>query len=110
MKGKHRLKSQADFLAILRKGFRTESPLFRLLYRPNGLSFARFAFVASRAVDKRAVTRNLLKRRVREWIRTHPEFVFKPYDAALFFKKEAASSPRKKFYEELEAIFRNSFR
>ena len=110
MKKSHKLRSEKDFQAVFRKGRRIESPLFRLFYRPNGLSFARFAFVAPRAADKRATRRNLLRRRAREWVRKRPEFISGSYDVALFFKKEAVSSPRPRFYEELEAILRKTLR
>lgn len=104
MKKDYRLRAAKDLRILIRWGRRVETPLFRLVYRPNRLSRARFAFVASLAVDKRFSVRNRLRRRAGEWIRKRPEFMKKPIDAAIFFKKESARAPRKKFYEELEKL------
>lgn len=106
MKRNYRLSKPADFRVLLRIGRRTETPLFRLIYRPNQLAHGRFAFVAPLSVDKRSSVRNRLRRMAREWVRKRPEFMQRPVDAVLFFKKEAVLVSRKKFYEELDQMLR----
>lgn len=107
MKKDYRLRAAKDLRILIREGRRVETPLFRLIYWPNGLARARFAFVASLAVDKRFSIRNRLRRRAREWIRKRPEFMKKSVDAAIFFKKKSVLAPRKKFYEELEKLLQH---
>ena len=102
----HRLQSAKDFRALFRFGRRQESELFKLSTLPNKLSFTRFAFIAPKTVDKRAVARNRLRRRAREWIRTHLSSPAQPLDVAVFFKKEAQAASQKEFYEDLARLFR----
>ena len=89
---------------VLRRGRRVENPLFRATFKENDLGWPRFAFIVSRAVAKRAVKRNLLRRRAREWVRKQLVFFKKSVDVAVFLKKEATEASRKKFYEELERL------
>lgn len=101
----HSLREQEDFRLLFRYGARVQSPLFRLTVRPNKCAHARFAFIAPRAVAKRAQVRNLIRRRAREWARRQPLILERPLDYALLFKKEAPLATRKNFYEELARIF-----
>lgn len=45
------------------------TPFFRVMIQPNGLSYNRFGFVTSKKIDTRAVVRNRVKRLLRESIR-----------------------------------------
>jgi len=96
----HRLSSSQDFKILFRKGKRIETRLLRITTLANNLSYARIALIVPRAIEKRAVLRNRLRRRVSEWIRRNiaPGLAL---DIAILFKKESISSPRKKIYEEL---------
>lgn len=91
-----------DFRSLFLRGRRIQSPFFHLVWQKNGLSCPRFAFVASKAVSKRAVVRNRLRRRAREWYRKRSELFNVPVDVAIIFKKEAVGATRTLFYEELE--------
>ncbi len=104
MQKMHRLQSRRDFALLFRHGKRIEHPFFRVVIQGNTLGYARFAFVAARTVEKRAVVRNRLRRRAREWFRTHPLLLSLPIDIALIFKKPLVTAPRKHVYEELEKI------
>lgn len=97
----HTLRQKNDFARLFRRGKKVQSQIFLLAFVPNSLSHPRFAFIAPRSIDKRAVKRNMLRRRTREWIRKHPHLFTKPLDMAFLFRKEAGLMPRKKFYEEL---------
>jgi ribonuclease P protein component len=100
----HRMRNQ-DIYSVLRKGRRFSFPLFRFTIRKNAYPYARFAYVAPRTVDKRAVVRNLLRRRVREWIRKQPQLLQQSTDIVITFTQAAARTPRKQFYEELKSAF-----
>ena len=92
----------ADLGLLLRRGRRSSSPLFHAASRPNGLAHSRFAFIVPRAVDKRAVVRNRLRRRMREYIRARAGRIVPSHDIAITCKKEAAAAPRIHFYAELK--------
>ena len=96
----------ADLGLLLRRGWRSSSRLFYVTSRPNGLAHSRFAFIVPRAVDKRAVVRNRLRRRMREYIRARAGRIAPSHDIAITCKKEAAKAPRVHFYAELEEFLK----
>ncbi len=83
-----------------------ESPLFRAVATPNRLTRLRLACVVSRGVDKRAVVRNRLRRRTRQWVVRNGDALKLPFDVAIVFKAGAGCAPRNALYEELEGMFR----
>ena len=101
----YRLRSRKDIERVMRRGLRSENVLLRSVVTRNTFGHIRLALVVPRVVQKRAVVRNRIRRRAREWVRTHPEFLRIPLDIALIFKKPASTSPRKLFYEELARVF-----
>jgi ribonuclease P protein component len=60
-----RLKKRTDFLAVQNKGKKWVSHGLILQVRPNALSQRRVGFTVSKKVDKSAVKRNRIKRRLR---------------------------------------------
>lgn len=98
------LTNAVDLRQLFRKGQKLESEFFRLLSRENFKGYGRFVFVTPRSLDKRSTVRNRLRRRAREWIRKNIPLA-KSNDTAVFFKKEAITAPKSKFYEELAKIF-----
>lgn len=68
-----RLKRRQDFLRVQTTGKRARSQHFLMLYLPQESS--RIGITVTVKIDKRAVRRNLLKRRIRETFRRfHPRF------------------------------------
>ena len=102
MQSTRRLATTDNFKFLFSRGRRIESPLFRVVWLKNNLPLSRFAFVTSRAVSKRAVIRNRLRRRAKEWYGKQTEFFSAPVDIAVIFKKEAAGATRAEFYAELK--------
>ena len=102
MRSNQRLAAADDFRLLFSRGKRVESPLFRLLWRTNGLALSRFAFVVSKAVAKRAVVRNRISRRAREWYRKRPELFHAPVDLVVLFQKAVVGATRALLYAELE--------
>jgi ribonuclease P protein component len=68
MQRKHRLRSNADFDRVRQQGRTRAHPLLVLSYVPNSLEYSRFGFVVGGRLGK-AVTRNRIKRRMREAVR-----------------------------------------
>ncbi len=88
----------------MRSGRRVSSHFFQLAVRPNTLLDSRLVFVVGRAVDKRAVVRNRLRRRAAEYIRTHLADIPAHCDIAVIIRKEAAAGRRSDFYDALKQI------
>ena len=110
MRRESRLRAPGDLKTLFTKGRKLDSGLFRLTVRRNSLSHSRFVFVASRAVEKRAVRRNRIRRRAREWLRRNFHPLQGQVDLALIFKKEAFASTKQKFYEELSRTIARALR
>lgn len=104
MKRINRLGRGKGLDALMRYGRRFMSPLFHLRVRVNGQAHPRFVVVAARVVDKRAVVRNRLRRRAREYLRKNIAGIPAGRDIAVLIKKEAASASRHEFYENLRGL------
>lgn len=102
MPSRQRLAAAGDFRILFSRGVRIETPLFRLVWRRNNLPRSRFAFVVSKTVAKRAVARNRLRRRTREWYQKQAHRCAASVDLIIIFKREAAQATRASLYEELE--------
>lgn len=89
---------------LMRYGRRISSPLFQLVVRPNTLPYSRFVLIAGRTVDKRAVVRNRLCRRVREYIMVYGIKMLDHRDIAVIIKKESVAARRNDFYDDLKHI------
>ena len=100
----HRLHRRDDFTVLFTRGTRIDNPLFRVVVKKNPYGFSRYAFISPRAVDKRAVIRNRLRRRAREWFRKNMSLHRAGLDIAVVFKKNASDVRRNVLYEELKKI------
>ncbi len=69
MKGEQYLTRTAQFEVVYKKGSSWAHPLLVMKTLPNGLEYSRFGFSVSRRVGN-AVTRNRIKRLLREILRT----------------------------------------
>ncbi len=112
MKKIHHLRRKKDFETLFKTGRRISTPLFRIVVGHNRVGGLRAAFVTPRAIEKRAVLRNRIRRRAREWVRRHPALLASPLDVAFIFSREAVRAKRSIFYETLaqsiEKIIRTS--
>jgi ribonuclease P protein component len=66
----------------------TSSPLLVIKFSKNNLAFNRFAFVISKKIDKRAVVRNSLKRKLSLSIEEIFDNIVSGYDFILYPKKD----------------------
>lgn len=88
---KYRLTAEKDFARLFSRGKTFNSSGIRMRIMSNRLADPRIGFVVSTKVAKRAVVRNLLKRRMRESVhlllgKLHPRDI----DIALIARPEAA--------------------
>lgn len=84
-----RLRAEEDFKRVYQRGSFFSLRSFNVNYAPNRLGFSRLAFVVNKKVAKKAVDRNLVKRRFREVFRQLYETLPTGYDVIVGIKREA---------------------
>lgn len=86
-----RLTADKDYAKLFKRGGGANGPAFSVRYLSNGLGRTRLGFVVGLKVSKKAVVRNLLKRRMREVIRPLLPSVAVGADIAVIAKPAAAN-------------------
>jgi ribonuclease P protein component len=105
MRKEHRLRRRQDFAAAYRKGRVHGNNLLVLRVLPNGRDVSRFGFVTGKAVGN-AVTRNKVKRRLREIAR---QFDVQPgFDLVIGARKPAASAVYMTLQRSLASLMQRS--
>lgn len=89
MQRQYRLTDSRRFAEIHRQGTSAANRLLVLRALPNGLDHSRFGFVVSKRIGN-AVTRNLVKRRLREVVRQYN--VKNGWDAVFIARRGAADA------------------
>ena len=79
----YRLRADKDIKKVFKKGRRIMTPLLRFQVLETGAEHTRFAIVVSTKVGKRATTRNLIKRRVREILRSEIKNIPQGFDVVV---------------------------
>lgn len=105
LKKKHRLNKNKEFNRLFKLGLSGYSPRLGLKIMPNNLAYSRFAFLISKKVSKRAVVRNLLKRRLREIIRLD-WLKLAGYDVVLIALPKAVEGGFEDLRAEVGALFK----
>jgi len=84
---RERIRTKRDFLFLFKEGKRYKDKYFNLIYFPNNLNFSRMAIIVSKKVGN-AVTRNKMKRWMRDLFRRNKEFLKHNLDILIIVKKE----------------------
>lgn len=82
-----------------------QTPFFTLRVAPNTFLYSRFGFVASKKIDKRAVVRNEVKRKVRSCIEAMLEEIKPGMDMFFFLKKTAVEEKHSEIANRIKALF-----
>jgi ribonuclease P protein component len=82
-----------------------KAPYFSLKQRKNDLSTYRFAFVISKKIDKRAVVRNTLKRRMSSAVSPFAQ-AKEGYDMVFFLKKDILQATQAQINQAVLEIFK----
>lgn len=90
----------SKFVQVLRRGKRVTLPAMVLVYQANDLNLARFGFVVSAKIDKRATGRNRMKRLLREAVRLMLPQMEKGTDGVIVVRKSLLSLK----YPEVERL------
>ncbi|MBI5420771.1 MAG: ribonuclease P protein component [Parcubacteria group bacterium] len=102
----HRLLRTHNFEEVFKKGKKATTPFFVVYARENGLSLSRFAIVVSLKVSKKAVERNLVKRRIRSFIHIKLASFKKGYDVIIRVQGGAVVTlPYQELEKELIEVF-----
>ncbi len=80
----NRLRKKTDIDRVWKTGRTFLTPIFSLKSAKNGLTMTRFAVVVGLKVDKKAVGRNLAKRRIREALRPLMPRIAPGFDVIVF--------------------------
>ena len=86
----HRVRNKRDFQRIQGGGRRLHGRNLLVLVCDSTVENSRLGLVVSRRVDKRAVVRNRIKRRLREIFRLNHSRLLKPVDIVIVARREAA--------------------
>lgn len=98
---KYRLRLKKDFDRIFKRGKFVGGRFFTMGYGKNNLDVSRFAVVASKKVDKRAVGRNLIRRRTGEIIRLGREKIKTGFDFVFIAKPAVLAKTHKETEEDI---------
>jgi ribonuclease P protein component len=102
-----RIRKKRDFINLYKSGSRYRGRYFSLVYRPNPFGTSRLAVVVSKKVGP-AVTRNRVKRRLRDFFRRNKGLIPEPTDIIIVARKEIvdldASELRAGYFQALESI------
>ena len=86
-----RLRRQRDFQALREHGVSRAHPLLVMRTMPNELSHPRFGFIVSKRAAPLSVTRNRVRRRLREAVRALP--FLDGWDVLLIARQSTADAP-----------------
>jgi ribonuclease P protein component len=100
----HRLTAERDFSRIFSKGRSFFGPGLMMRMARGAGGPTRFGFVVSTKVSKRAVKRNVIKRRMREAARSFLPAVAPGHDIVFIAKADMLSWDMKKVKETMHAL------
>lgn len=96
-----RLSSSAEFDRVFREKHRSVDDFFTVLYRPNGLKRSRLGLAIAKKKVRRAVTRNRLKRIIRESFRG-VQTQLNGLDIVIMARQKAESALNKELFASLD--------
>ena len=99
---------KTDIEAIFKAGKFFRVPGLAIRFKKNNLELSRFGFVVSGKELKKAVERNLVKRRAREIIRKNISDIKKGYDVLFIFSKDVKKDSFSIFAARLTRALKDS--
>lgn len=98
---KYRFHSRGGVRYVYRNGKTVRTPKMSLIFADNKKGFTRIAVVVSKKVEKSAVGRNRMRRRIYEALRLNMEYIPKERDYIfVVFSKEVLKMP----FKDLESL------
>ncbi|MCX6730005.1 MAG: ribonuclease P protein component [Candidatus Portnoybacteria bacterium] len=106
---KNRLRKKNDIDNVFKKGKAVAGGLFFLRFVKNNLNTNRFAFVVSCKVSKKSVTRNKIKRRLREMIRKIIPDIRPGFDFLIITKPLIVDKNFEEIKRDINEVFYSKF-
>ena len=103
---RERLKKSREFLTVLRKGVRKETPHFKCVLLANNLNWCRLGLTVGRKIGN-AVTRNRIKRLLREYFRRNKTDFPESTDIVISAKIGAARLDYTALNQELNTVLKH---
>lgn len=100
----HRLRRPAEYEAVRRHGARRFRDRFFAATAARTAGQARLGIVVSRRVSNKAVTRNRIKRQIRESFRMHQSMLH-GFDVVVVAQSAAAQAPNRVLAESLQNLW-----
>ena len=94
-----------EIRALMYRGKRLSAPELQLVYHTNKLGVARFAFVVSTNIDKRATVRNRIKRLLRQSVRHLLPEIKPGFDIIFIIKGKPGASSSLQVEARVKQIF-----
>ena len=102
----NRLKKKKDFEKLFKEGKSFREKFLVLKINENNLNNNRFGFIVSKKISKKAVTRNKIKRQLREIIRKEINNYQKGFDIAVIALPDIESKSFEEMSQALECILK----
>lgn len=107
---KKRLKSKEDYHAVFRRGWCAKGEALSVCVKKNTFNYARFGFIVGTRVAKKAVLRNLIKRRLRSAARRVSAISKDGFDCVITARPKAAGASFAEILTELETLLKNKLK
>ncbi|MDM8540979.1 ribonuclease P protein component [Desulfococcaceae bacterium HSG7] len=101
----NRILKRTEYIALSRKGKKIHTHYFLAVYQTGTTHQNRLGITVTKKVGN-AVTRNQIKRYVREFFRLNQQCLEGVWDINVIAKKQAAGTPSEKVYPDLRKLFK----
>ncbi len=104
----HRISKGVDFKRLFARGKRVHLPVLSLVFARHEGNCTRYAVIVGLAVTKRATVRNLLRRRLSEYLRRILPTIALGYDCAFIVRPPASACDRSALCEAATILLRRA--
>jgi ribonuclease P protein component len=101
-----RLRKKNDIERCQKLGTKLHAKHFLILVHPSETGQSRLALAVTTKIDKRAVVRNLIKRRIREVFRSVRTKLSRPIDIVVVARRDVQSCQFEDFHREIVGALR----
>ncbi|MYB75586.1 MAG: ribonuclease P protein component [Chloroflexi bacterium] len=102
-----KIKKQRDFAAVLAHGKAWSAHSIRVVAKPNRLTFSRCGFITSKRLGN-AVTRNRVRRRLRESVRLYYPHVQPGMDLVFIARRSAVKASFWQLHRHVQTVLRRA--
>lgn len=100
-----RIRHKADFARLQKRGRKLYALNFLVVLDKSPSERSRFAVAVTKKLEPRAAHRNKLRRRLKEYFRTHQHLLREPFDILIVARKDALSCDFAEISRQLTMAF-----